>query len=768
MHFKRGVILKLNLEYRYLRILRSVFLLFIILTFAFSGNVKCFADNKNQKKTNPVQLYVDANTEDEYLMTFDKVSETSDAVLYADKKRGHIALENKQSGKIWYSVPNDFLNDQITFGDKRSEVYSDITVGYLNAQDENTAVDIKIANSHNECVLNDGIKTSDIENGVSIAYDFKSIGVYIPVKYVLTENGFEATIELKKIKCSKDVILVNIALLPSFGAGNSSAQGYLFIPDGCGALVNYNNQVVTESGYHSYVYGKELAVEQRESKNVEESVKMPVFGLKENDDALFAIIVSGDAMASINAENGNSEMGYNRAWSQAEQRIVSNTLLYEDDWANRSIITKASRNLPQNKYYTVRYMMLSGEKADYVGMAEAYRNYLISKGLKKHDTSSAMALSLYGAADKEAYFIGIPYTKTLPLTTFAQAQEILNQLKELGIDNISARYVGWTNGGILNSKLPKNANALKQLGGDKSLNNLKEYCEENSFGLSLDLDILRFRKSGNGFSKSQDAAKTVFGSVAKRHKYLRSVYSEKSAEYDYRLIKPSELSDLSNKLLKKIDSKNIKSISLSVLGSNIYSDFDEKDGTYRSETVKIYEELLKNYSDKNIALSFDSANSYTFPYAEQIFSVPAFSGGYGMFDCDVPFYQILLHGYIDIFSESLSSTSEKEQLFLKAAETGVNLHFDGMYSDASVLSNSKYDDLYSTTFDLWKDEAAKYYKALSPLLEAVKGSVITEHSVNGDYTKTVFDNGVCVYVNYGNTDINVDGLSLKGRSFVFK
>ena len=90
-----------------------------------------------------------------------------------------------------------------------------------------------------------------------------------------------------------------------------------------------------------------------------------------------------------------------------------------------------------------------------------------------------------------------------------------------------------------------------------------------------------------------------------------------------------------------------------------------------------------------------------------------------------------------------------------------------MYQDSDILKYTRFNDLYSTSYTLWKNSAVENYKELKPLLEKVGGSLITEHYISDNsMTKTVFDNGVKVYVNYGETENVYDGISVPALGFV--
>ena len=86
----------------------------------------------------------------------------------------------------------------------------------------------------------------------------------------------------------------------------------------------------------------------------------------------------------------------------------------------------------------MRIKTLSGEDADYVGMAKVYQNYLVSNGkLKKtvSDNTYGLTIDLIGSCDVKQSIAGIPMTVWLELTTYEDAQTILGDLKNNGVKN---------------------------------------------------------------------------------------------------------------------------------------------------------------------------------------------------------------------------------------------------------------------------------------------------------------------------------------------
>ena len=106
--------------------------------------------------------------------------------------------------------------------------------------------------------------------------------------------------------------LCSIRVLPYFGAAGKTASGYIFVPDGSGALINLNNGRVSDNGYTARVYGKDHGVSlQTESVNDSASIRMPVYGLKDGDRAFLAVIEDGAALASVFADIAGRVSSFN-------------------------------------------------------------------------------------------------------------------------------------------------------------------------------------------------------------------------------------------------------------------------------------------------------------------------------------------------------------------------------------------------------------------------------------------------------------------------
>lgn len=754
---------------KYLRILLCM-LLSVALLLAMGATVAAEESTETEE-----EIVEEEAGEEEYVAEYEQLAQSGDLTLNADLKTGHFYIENTATGKKWHSIPEDLEQDEVSKGaSTRGTVRSELIVSYVNFAEMATVEYAQEAYSATDCIDDSGesaITVKKIENGMRVEYVFPAIGITVPVEYTLKDGNFDASVMVKEIVDDQIVeenqyILVDVTVLPAFGAGNWAAEGYLFVPDGCGALIGFNNGIQLSSNYKSMVYGSDMSIIAETQVTYTEAIRLPVFGTVVGDEALMGIITVGDGASSITAINGHDRCGYNAVSSVFHYRVMQ---------AQYNLFNKRKVNLvarPEYKYdtYSVRYTALSGEDADYVGMANEYRQYLIDeKGLAKQNINPTFHLNAVGAFEQPATFLGIiPYTERVKLTSFEDCQKMLEALKGKGIEDVTLKYIGWSNNGIENAKLPKAANSLGVLGGNKKLAVLQEYVKGQNIELYPEADLMTFQKNGNGVSINKNAVRSVFGKTTYRYKYMLSTYVSELGTDKTVLLSPEKLVDIGGRYLTSLKKQNFSAVSLSTMGEYCYSNFYEKNGQYRAQFPEYVENTLQPYKDAGVKMSFSGGNAYVLPYASMITDVPMNSSGYDIFAEDVPFYQAVLHGYIPYTTKSLPQTADPEAGYLAAVETGTELAYAGIYEDASVLFDTAYDNLYGSNYELWIDKAAGQHAAYAPLQENVKNETIADHSQPvADVYVTEYSNGTKVYVNYNQKAVTVDGVEIDPRSFEY-
>ncbi len=743
-------------------------------------------DNKGASDSLPTQIGVDEWTDPTAIDNYVEVASDNGATLFADMTSGKFALRNDKTGHIWYSVPNDRLADMTTVGLRANELDSNLVVGYVNVAGETRVASISYVGSK-ECVSAGTVKVTTVDNGIRVEYDFESIGFRIPVEYTLDNGTLVTSVKLKEILTADAFVeqklkegwpaeyaemllpsyLMSVWVNPGLGAQNTEQTGYVFIPDGSGALVDFKAGFsAPDTLYQKPVYGEEKAQTIQVLDSYEQNIHMPVFGTVVEDNALCGIIEVGDELSTILSVGASADCGYTGVSCRINLRDLYSSYLYQGT-SNEREVKRVSTNKVTHDEYRVRYTMLTGKKASYVGMADLYRDYLVEeKGLTQRETAASLNLDLLACAETDANFLGFTYKKKLALTTYDQAAEIIKALQDAGVDNISTRLLGWSNNGLVNRSPSVKANPLSKLGGKSDFLALAEAAAAAG-SFYPNQDMLTYTKSGSGISARQDCAKTAFGMPAYQYKYMYSVLVYNTKYTPSRLLAPNALQSVADKFKANFDKLGIKSLSLDTLTNYCYSDFD-KDGMYRDEMVGLMTGVLADYAD-SYAIEGSAAHAYTFPYLTKVVDVPLDSSHYDFFDQDVPFYSMVLHGYMGLAGGNMNRSYDTKLSLLKSVETGSELRYMGMYMDSADLKDTESTDYYSTTYTLWLKDAAAYWKEYSPLLKQIQNSTIINHeTLTADVVRTTYDNGVAVYVNYGEKAYTAkDGTKVAARDFAY-
>lgn len=698
---------------------------------------------------------------------YTEICRTDRQAMYADLVSGWFVVENLTSGKMWFSVPDDITEDTISKGISMQEMRSQINVGYIFRDDENISTVSRYINSDAGSYGCDGISTEKLPNGILVTYAFPDYGFTIPVEYTLEEDYFSARVLLDQIKEGTLCYVTEIILLPNLCSANWNASGYLFIPEGSGAIAHMNRGG-EENTYEGRVYGSDIMVDSEQKKQFNQSVRMPVFGLVNNNDAIVGIIENGDTAASIVAQTQSEECGYNYIGSKYFVRYLFTKKMFKGDGNNVHSFCRASNRDFSQKEYSVRYYTISGSNISYVDIAGLYRDYLVDeKGLVKRESEPVMNIKYYGLIDCKKIFAGISYIGKMSLTTYEQAREFTEYLLENGASSLNVIYTGWSGDGLTNDKVQTKASPSGKLGGRKAFETLQEYLKDKKITFSPDVELLQFSSGGNGYSVRKNAVRSVFSDRTPLYRYDAATgLPQTSSKLSYCLTASSAYKAYTTYLNGFVKLKT-DSVLLSSLGSEWYSSWNLRNTENGAVTVGTYCDILSKYADKQKVLLRES-NAYAFPYASKITEVPASSGSDDFFDEDVPFYQIVLHGYIPMTSVSLSNDFNPIDSFLQTVETGSELLFDGIYEDSSKLIETDYNSLYSKTCNLWAQRAIENYKEYMPLLSKISNSTIIYHKrINQNLVYIIYDNGVNVLVNYEADAASFEGHEVSAKGFSY-
>lgn len=554
------------------------------------------------------------------------------------------------------------------------------------------------------------------EDSVKVNYSFKrtldknvKISFNIPVEYSLRQGVFSVEIDCENLvndDTGKNVVLESISVLPFFGSSEKGEKGdFILVPDGCGTVIDLSKNPEKFSDVKLDVYGGDKALTDKES-----SVLTGAFGMK-SAAAFLCFIESGDSVAQIRAEKALKNGGNNQVYANFKitPTAESEEGVYVSEFSYKGKIK-------------LSYRFLSKE-ADYVTMAGVLREMLIRSGV----------LSGIGVSEQEEYpfNLRIDFTDSgNTVTDILQCEEILSSLKAKGVKNISL---------IANNLVSVSGNDLKvdsELGSSKQFSQLINILKADGVKLYTDSSLYAPLKEDNALNIKGDSIDGAAGAQALQKNAEASMYALRQSDFD--------------------------GIYIDDAGKWLYSDFSsDRDNTAQQRAESVSQLLGAFSSFENVYVS--RGNFYSLKYAHSVTELPHTSSLEGKALCtDVPFVQAVLHGEVNYSLSPVNLEKDSVKAMLKCVEYGAVPYYSWHYSDLSDGEN-KDSGYYMNSIN----QAQLLYQNAKELFSDLLGARITAHKqISKNLYMTQYDDTTKIYVNYGKSPVNVDGVTVDAKSFL--
>lgn len=697
---------------------------------------------------------------DEQAMAEMKLAVENDKLaLWYNDKDITLALQDKNTGKIWWSNP---INADASAGRaaQKQELNSGLTLVFGEPAARRTT------QNHSKARSSATMKAT--ATGLEVTYDFSQAEIVIPVTYTLHDDYMSlnvVTADIDEKTASK--ITTNLTFMSTFGAADTEEEGYFVIPDGSGAIINFNNGKAGYRVYKGKVYGRDITAVQTTKPSTSRQVYLPMYGIVKGDSGMMVVADKGDTCASINAYvAGQKRTSYNSCYFDFEIR-TSDEYLMGGEANPLRVFERRGILVPEIE---VRYYPVSNSdksEVDYTDIANAYKNYLkTSQGVEKSQAAdnSALYIDLYGATLKQETVLGFPVTMQHKTTTFSDAKNILEQLKGLGVDNMVVNYNQWTTADI-KEKVSDKAKPASILGGKSDFNELMDYAKSNNITIYPEVDNLTF-KSGNGYFTMTDTAIRVSNAYSRQIEYDLAHGVENKFYDAMSLLSPRKHAKMFTNLGKSYSKYGLDTISLGSATTVIYGDYGKNSVSREMFKTNLqgYMEELKGSVPSILA---DGANAYVLKYVDHVSNVPLNSSKYDVFDGDIPLYQIVMSGLKPVSTTAVNGDAQVADLVLRAIACGSNLRFDFTAETADELKDTRYDVLYYSNYEYWLEDAAGCYKFANEVLSQTAGAEITDYNILSDSEiETVYSNGITNRVNLNDKTVTVNGKTISIYDYV--
>ncbi len=706
------------------------------------------------------------------------VAENSKFRLDWDSEIANVTITDKATGYVYSQVPLDYINanrealkivnnvydPEATLPEapllETPSLYSPVNITVVQVLNNSTST----LYAGLEVFKRGRVGSELIDGGIRITYYFDVLEISVPVDYTITENGFNVSLVPNEItEGQNDQVTLSVGISPMLCSVKNDRNNYIVVPSGSGGLMYTDSRGDgTPRTFSGEVYGDDPSVEVYEKLANKEEIRLPVFGAVEGNRAVCGIIESGAEKCVINAQVGDASIGNSSAYITCYVRGYN--LPVSIILAGRiRIRTHLKNNIVSSQPITVAYHVLPAEQASYTGIANYYSDWLVeNKGMSESAESKLLYTQILGGFQTSELFLGIPYKDTKSLTTYKEATAIAEKLNELTGSSLVVDMVGFGSTGVTYGEVGGGFTLTEASGGKKSLKNFIKKCEELGIDTYFNFDVVRFKSASSGVG---DTAVTANNAAAKQYVYNRSTKLRETSNYHY-LLQRAELEKAANKALNVVNKYNIGGIAFDSLGSIAYSDYHKTEHFSKENMSGQIAGILGTVKEEKKILT-NQANDYAAVLSDVVLDVPTSSNMDVSIDRDIPFYQIVFKGYVDIANDSINTALNHRTQFLKAMETGTGLSFmlANDYSADTVLNG--HTVFYATVYEDNVDLIDSLLKESKAYLNAVKSAKITAHSnVTATATKTVFDNGVSVYVNYSDNDITVENVKVPANDFV--
>lgn len=606
----------------------------------------------------------------------------------------------------------------------------------------------------------------------------------LKICYTLTDKGLSVTIPEQDIYYNKNYPLENIAILPNLMDFDDSAEGYFFLPDGSGSIMEFNNnkEQLRDKSIYVQMYGVDISRVVDEKTAYYNDAVFPVFGTcvegiktkknkgnfkTEDYNGLFGIIESGESFAGIEANNFDAEAGKHNNMKlefRVNERVKMDAFTASGD---------TDEDSKYCKYQFQRYLgdikfnlnVLTGENATYSGMADYYSNYLFG------DTANTTAKEYYstvetiGIINTVEKFLGIEYNTKETLTSFEQIANIASELQQNGFNNMNIKVSGWCNGGYEHGMFDDGIDISEDIGGEEGLVNLYKSLSDKGIGLYPDVDFQNSYVS-EGEPDSDWVSYTLNGSdsVVTQYSGVDFTYDEKLSKY---VLNKDGFVENFTGFMDAYKGYGIMTVSYRAIGSEINSNFRD-DETYmeRQETLENLVVLVKSAKDEGYSIMGTGGQAAYLKYLDVINELPVESAHFDKCDYSVPFTAMVLSGHIDYTYKPINLSNNNRKDLLLLIESGAGAYYKITGSKYENLADTSYDSLYSTVYSEIKEQIFETYEYVSGALDGVYGLKIVKHErVAEDVYKTTYENGTSIYVNYSDKTYVADGIKVASQDY---
>ena len=569
-------------------------------------------------------------------------------------------------------------------------------------------------------------------------------------------------------------VLPYMAYVDNTGLAVADAQkGSIIVPDGSGAIINFDNGK-TDMGataVNKPYYGRDEAFISKAVLEETQDLMLGMYGfIKEKDEnheggAILAIVEKGGNQVSLFAQTKSKVSSAN---------FIATLRLYEEvaigAYTNKSKFNKWAATLT-NSDLEFMYVFLGADKANYSDIAKAYRDYLVKRDeitAKDNTNDTVVNLNFLGAFEKYALFLGFKYKTPDTLTTFDQANNIVEELSTgITVDGVNKRvnafsvsYTGWTTE-ELQYQVGGSLKVSPKLGGKKGMQKFASNLASKGINFYPEVYITTTQGYDLAYGNLKYSARSISNETAIKYQFDVSTQRQNKKIAHTNIINPSYYNSITDLMIKNYDKLGLGDNSgafLVDLGNTSVGSYNKNSQIiYGQDSIVLQLQCLAKMKEQGL-VKVKAPYDYAFKYVDFATDIPLTSTKLAIYDETIPFYQLVVSGLFDYTTEEINGTSNYGASWYgaKALESGANLNFQISATNPTVLLDTDYTYYYQAFYDNWKEAIVNTAKKIDD--SGINKGILTSHKLLdkdiSHVTYTLKDNSgtIEIYVNATSKD----------------
>jgi hypothetical protein len=663
------------------------------------------------------------------------VLENAGLKVIVDAGRLALTIEDKSTGYVWKHDPGEA---------------SDLNKTWRNYALAGAVIDVAKSGNESQVPFEGDAKLSKDGDDIVARLNFGKTGVSLDVVYHLNADSLSVSVPFKSIREKKTQKLQRLTLYPFMGASRGIAEGFIFVPDGSGALIDLSRSSGATQPFAEPVYGTDIgfyglnALRGRVGIESPETVSVPVYGIGYggNGNALMSTIAGGAEHAVIKAYTSGITTPYN--WTCA-------TFVYRDFYYQlaSSVPTydnsiKLDQEKPNEISPELIFTPLSGGEANYSGMAERTRAAYTGSGiLTPMQGAPGGGHVTILAADNEKSLFG---RKAIVVTDAEQATDIVKSLREIIPEGLRVELTGFEKKGLTSSP----AVFGKTEGSKSDWTDFIRMFDGTQDRLYPARDYVRVYSRAKGYSKRDvaiGASQQLSGMNDDKNIPSGQDQAGRRTDYNYyRFLHPDATLRIADKDAQRLRRLGAGNLSLGTMGMILNSAYGKHSAT-REEAIAVYRELLKANDDFGYALNAPGA--YLWGCSDTLFDLPVSDSGYTIESEPVPFLQLVLSGSAELYGPDINDRLFDAGYLMKLLEYGMNPSWLLTGENPSLLSNTDSRWILTSRWGTWESRIREQVAFMKAGADATRGARLTDHrKIEEGVYESTFDNDMVLITNY--------------------